>query len=153
MKTELLNEAAVPEFCGMFADYYAEMECDEDTGHLLDEYVLADYRAGLIKIAAAEEGGRVVGFVIWQVDSPGNEWCLREGLGTVRELYVRPGHRGRGVGSALADYAEDMLLSGGAARVYALPAEGTQGFFLARGYAEADEYCEETDCNFFYKEL
>lgn len=152
MTINLLNDGARAGFCALFKDYYAEMECDEDIDHLLDEYVLADCDAGLLNIAVADEGG-LCGFVIYQIDSIENEWCLREGLGTVRELYVTPAMRGRGIGSALLRYAEAQLKERGAQKFYILPAEGTQTFFISRGYEEADEYCEDTDCNFFYKSL
>ncbi len=152
MQINLLSDKTRAAFRAMFKDYYAEMDCDEETDHLLDEYVLADCDAGLLNIAVAEEENPC-GFVIYQIDSIENEWCLREGLGTVRELYVVPGKRGRGSGSALMDYAEDELKKGGTPRVYVLPSEGSQAFFISRGYEEADEYCEDTDSNFFYKNL
>ena len=144
------NRAA---FCKLFKDYYSELDCDEDIEHLLDEYVLADYAAGLLSIAVAREGDAACGFVIWQVDARENEWCLKEGMGTVRELYVAPAARQKGMGSALVRYAEGKLAAQGADTLYVLPAEGSQAFFLSLGYAEADEYCEETDCNFFYKQV
>ena len=140
-------------FCALFKDYYAELGCDEDVDHLLEEYVLADFSAGLLDIAVAVEDGRACGFVIFQTDSIENEWCLKEGLGTVRELYVIPEERGKGVGGTLCAHAEAALKNRGAVRAYVLPAEGSEAFFLARGYAEEDEWCEETGCNFFYKQL
>ncbi len=153
MSVYALCSDALPAFRGLFADYYDEMDCDEDIGHLLDEYVLADCDAGLIDIAVAEDGGQVCGFVIYQIDSIENEWCLKEGMGTVRELYVAPQYRGRGFGRALAEYAESRLKARGAKVLYTLPAEGSQGFFISLGYAEEDEYCCLTECNFFYKTL
>lgn len=139
-------------FCAMFKDYYKELDCDEDIGHLLDEYVLADYDAELLSIAVAAEDVPC-GFVIYQIDGIENEWCLKEGMGTVRELYVVPQYRGRGAGALLMRFAEEQLVVNGARKIYVLPAEGSQGFFLSLGYAEADEYCDETDCNYFYKTL
>lgn len=152
MRINVLTEKTRAAFCALFKEYYDELDCGEDTDHLLDEYVLADFDAQLLKIAVAEED-EVCGFVIYQTDSIENEWCLREGMGTVRELYVRPRFRGKGCGGALLAYAEDRFKDGGVKRVYVLPADGTQGFFISAGYAESDEYCEDTDCNFFYKEL
>lgn len=150
MQINLLSDKTRAAFCALFKDYYNEMGCDEDIDHLLDEYVLADCDAELLKIAVAEDG-EACGFVIYQIDSIENEWCLKEGLGTVRELYVAPAYRGKGTGPALLSYAEGALKNDGAKKLYVLPADGTQGFFISRGYGETDEYCEETDCNFFYK--
>ena len=139
-------------FRALFKDYYEELDCDEDIDHLLDEYVLADFDAELLSIAVAAEDVPC-GFVIYQIDGIENEWCLREGMGTIRELYVAPRYRGSGAGSLLMRFAEERLAEAGAHKIYVLPAEGTQGFFIAHGYEEADEYCDETDCNYFYKTL
>ena len=104
-------------------------------------------------IAVAQEGGAAFGFVIWQTDRAENDWCLREGMGTVRELFVAPSFRGRGTGSALTAFAESDIAAAGVAHIYVLPAEGTGSFFIARGYAPSDEWCEDTGCYFFYKTL
>lgn len=152
MQINLLNNNNRDGFCALFKDYYEELGCDEDADHLLDEYVLADCDAGLLKIAVYEEG-EACGFVIWQIDGIENEWCLKEGLGDVRELYVSPTARQRGAGSALLAFAEERLKDGGAKSAYTLPADGAQAFFISTGYVQSEEYCEETDCYFFYKQL
>ena len=74
-------------------------------------------------------------------------------MGDVRELYVSPAERQKGVGSALLSFAEGQLKAAKVKEVYTLPTEGSEAFFLAKDYLEADEFCEETGCNFFYKEL
>ena len=109
MKICRLSAADRKAFCALFAEYYQELGCDEDIDHLLDEYVLADFDAGLLDIAVAQEGGAAFGFVIWQPDRAENDWCLREGMGTVRELFVAPSFRGRGTGSALTAFAESDI--------------------------------------------
>ena len=153
MKICRLSAADRKAFCALFAEYYQELGCDEDIDHLLDEYVLADFDAGLLDIAVAQEGGAAFGFVIWQTDRAENDWCLREGMGTVRELFVAPSFRGRGTSSALTAFAESDIAAAGVAHIYVLPAEGTGSFFIARGYAPSDEWCEDTGCYFFYKKL
>lgn len=152
MQINLLNKNNRDSFCALFKDYYEELGCDEDVDHLLDEYVLADCDAGLLRIAVAIDGA-ACGFVIYQIDSIENEWCLKEGMGTVRELYVSHARRGGGVGTKLMEFAEGQLKEGGAKGLYILPAEGTQAFFISRGYEESDEFCEDMDCNFFYKAI
>ena len=94
MHIKIIDAATEARFKGMFANYYAELGCDDDAEHLLDEYVLPDMRAGLVNIAVAEAENGPCGFVVWQVDSIENEWCMREGEGTVRELFVEPYMRG-----------------------------------------------------------
>ena len=48
MKICRLSAADRKAFCALFAEYYQELGCDEDIDHLLDEYVLADFDAGLL---------------------------------------------------------------------------------------------------------
>ena len=153
MRIEKLKSGGYEKFKALFRAYYDEMDCDEEIDHLLNEYVLADFEAELLDIALAFEGGEACGFVIWQVDGIENEWCLKEGMGDVRELYVIPAERQKGVGSALLSFAEGQLKAAKVKEVYTLPTEGSEAFFLAKDYLEADEFCEETGCNFFYKEL
>lgn len=45
-----LNENYVDGFEKLFTAYYTELDCGEDIPHLLDEYVIPDFKAGLISI-------------------------------------------------------------------------------------------------------
>lgn len=153
MHIKIIDATTEARFKEMFANYYAELGCDDDAEHLLDEYVLPDMRAGLVNIAVAEAENEPCGFVVWQGDSIENEWCMREGEGTVRELFVEPYMRGNGVGKNLLSFAEGRIKESGAVRAYVLPSEGSDAFFMLCGYAESDERCDDMDCNFFYKTL
>ena len=50
IKVSPLSDATQKEFEKLFADYYAELGCDDNVPHLLEEYILPDLLAGLIKI-------------------------------------------------------------------------------------------------------
>ncbi len=97
-----------------------------EEGEKLAREALADPRSSVL---LAEEGGEIVGFARIQE---------HEGAIFLREIYVRPGLRRRGVGSALLSACEgeaadrwgrgDLYLS-------VVPANlGALDFFLARGY-------------------
>ncbi len=140
-----IEEKDYTEFEELFCNYYEELDCEDDPCHLFDEYVLPDLRQGLFSVAVGLNGNDICGFIIYQTDRPENEWCFKEGAGDLRELYVAPAHRGKGIGKALIKFAESNLAVSGAKCVYALPTEGTEGFFVNCGYCDNGGYCEELD--------
>lgn len=77
--------------------------------------------------------GVPVGFIDYQLDWEGSSWCWHKGWGCVRELYVQPEARGRGIGRALAQQAEDWARERGAARIY-LTADDGIPFWQVMGY-------------------
>lgn len=152
IKCYALTDEKEKTFRKLFADYYQELGCEDDTEHLLDEYVLPDCIAGLISIDLLDEDGGTVGFVIYQIDGIENEWCLKEDLGDIREIYITPSSRRRGLGKFMLYTAEMKLRERGATSAYTLPYEGAVPFFTACGYADSGEYCDELDCNVYVKE-
>lgn len=137
-------------FQKLFSDYYAELGCTDDTAHLVGEYVLPDLLAGLLNIDLIDEDGRTAGFIIYQIDDVNNEWNLKEGWGDIREIYIVPSLRRRGLGKFLLYSAEMKLKEAGAPKAYCLPQTAAQ-FFSACGYADTSVYCDELDCNVFEK--
>ncbi|MDE7167407.1 MAG: GNAT family N-acetyltransferase [Clostridia bacterium] len=147
-----LNDQTQKEFEKLFAEYYSELDCGEDVPHLLEEYILPDLLAGLIKIDILKDGDAYAGFVIYQKDDIDNEWNFKEGWGDIREIFVAPSHRRQGLGKFLLYTAEMKLRESGAEKAYCLPVEGTEGFFTACGYARGNEYSEDLD-TFVYEKL
>lgn len=135
----------------LFKDYYAELDCADDTAHLVDEYIIPDMLAGLLRIDLISDGDTVSGFVIYQIDDINNEWNMKEGWGDIREIYIIPDRRRQGLGKFLLYTAEMKLKEAGAKNAYCLPFEGAQPFFTACGYINSDEYCEDLDCTIFEK--
>lgn len=146
-----LKDVKKEDFCKLFCAYYDELGCEDDAEHLLEEYVLPDCLCGLLSIDLIDEDGETAGFVIYQTDGIENEWCRKEGFGDVREIYVAPSLRRRGLGKFMLFTAEMKLKESGAAQAYALPCEGAEEFFAACGYKDSGEYCEDTDCNYYLK--
>ena len=135
----------------LFKEYYAELDCADDTAHLIDEYIIPDMLAGLLHIDLIADGGEVSGFVIYQIDDINNEWNLKEGWGDIREIYITPSRRRNGLGKFLLYSAELKLKEAGAKKAYCLPYEKAVPFFAACGYSDSSEYCEDLDCNVFQK--
>ena len=72
-------------FRRLFTEYYTELGCYENITHLLDEYILPDLLAGLIRIELLHGGEDFIGFVIYQIDDVDNEWNFKEGWGRSEE--------------------------------------------------------------------
>lgn len=151
IKVAPLSDETQKEFEKLFAGYYGELDCGEDVPHLLDEYILPDLLAGLIKIDILKDGGDYAGFVIYQTDDIDNEWNFREGWGDIREIFVAPSHRRQGLGKFLLYTAEMKLKEAGVDKAYCLPTEEAEGFFTACGYARGNGYCEELDAFVYEK--
>lgn len=151
IKVSPLSDETKEEFSKLFKNYYEELDCGEDVPHLLDEYILPDLLAGLIRIDVLTEDGKTAGFVIYQKDDIDNEWNLKEGWGDIREIYVLPSLRRQGLGKFLLYTAEMKLRESGAEKCYSLPVEGAEEFFKACGYTATNEYDEETECRVYEK--
>lgn len=135
-------------FTQLFADYYAELGCDDNAQLLVEDYVLPDWEADLLRLALAFDGEQCVGFIAYQVDGIENDWCFLEGYGDLREVYVAPTHRQRGLGKQLVAFAESDL---GAIPFYTLPEEASEAFFIACGYTDQGGYCCDLDSKVFEK--
>ena len=145
IKVSPLSDATQKEFEKLFADYYAELGCDDNVPHLLEEYILPDLLAGLIKIDILKDSEIYAGFVVYQTDDIDNEWNFKEGWGDIREIYVSPSRRRQGLGKLLLYTAEMKLKEAGTQKAYCLPAEGAEEFFTACGYERGNEYSEDID--------
>ena len=151
IKVTPLSDRTEAEFAKLFENYYSELDCGEDPLHLFDEYVIPDLKAGLLSADILEADGIFAGFCIYQRDDIDNEFCLREGWGDIREIYVIPSLRGQGLGRFMLYTAEMRLRERGAAKAYCLPSEGTEKFFEACGYLKSNLYNEEFDCFVYEK--
>lgn len=151
IKVSPLTDTAKNEFTRLFSDYYGELDCADYVPRLIDDYIIPDLLAGLIKIDILHDGKDYAGFVIYQLDDIDNEWNYKEGWGDIREIYVAPSSRGRGLGKFLLFTAEMKLKELGADKVYCLPYEKSADFFAACGYKKTDGYNDELDCPVYEK--
>lgn len=146
-----LRDDCLEEFEKLFCDYYAELGCEDDCTHLLDEYIIPDLLAGLIKIDVMKSEGVLSGFIIYQIDDINNEWNFKEGWADIREIYVIPSLRRSGAGLLMLYTAEMKLREAGAKQSYALPSESAIPFFEKCGYKATDEYNADLDCKVYIK--
>lgn len=100
----------------MWVDLAAEQR--EHGSHLLAEENRSAIRESVARhtvaggLLVAREDDDVVGFVLFDQQVGDYEQDADRGL--VRYIYVRPSHRGEGIGSALLERAETRLFEGGA---------------------------------------
>lgn len=137
----------------LFCNYYKELDCEEDPQEVLDNVLLPDLQAKLFDAALIFFGGDAAGFVIYQIDDVINDWCFLEGWGDLREIYVAPAYRRKGLGRAMVAFACEELKKSGATRVYTLPVEESESFFTICGFADCGNYCPEADNKVFEREL
>ena len=153
MTIRSLKERDLRSLKELFCSYYEELGCDDDPLPLFTDCVAPDWRANLLSIAVAEEGEKLCGFIIFQIDDVINDWCFAEGKGDIREIYVGRSERRKGLGKALLLFAENALKNTGAKEVYLLPTDESEGFFISCGYKDIGDYCAELDCKVFGKDL
>jgi len=89
----------------------------------------------------ARENRALCGFIIAQIDSEGKDWCKRPGWGFIRELYVLPGHRGKGIAKELVAYAKQWARERGCTELASdceIENEGSRVFHNSIGFQEAN---------------
>lgn len=93
-----------------------------------------------------------IGFSIFQIDTPDNPLCKREGWGFIREFYIIPSHRRKGYAKQMCEFAERKLLEDGLRNIY-LTADPNAGipFWEAMGYVYSGKIDEKNGNKIFEK--
>ena len=128
-------------------DLRSDIPEDIIRGKLLS-HILSYADQKIIRLAFAMSDGRCIGFSIYQIDTPESDWCKRPGWGFIREFYVDPAHRNKGIGRMLADHTEQDLYSMGARQLYltsddAIPFWRKCGWRLTDGLSSNGQYILE----------
>jgi GNAT superfamily N-acetyltransferase len=131
----------VPEILGLIrelAAYEREPDAVVATEDRLRTALFGDSPAVFCQVA--EDSGEVVGFALWFVNF--STWLGRHGL-YLEDLYVRPTHRGSGLGRALLETLVGIAKERGYGRVeWAVLDwnEPAQGFYRTLGAEPMDEW-------------
>lgn len=98
-------------FHRLLNDYYRDGEDAETPQEELDSFIRYLYdlctQAKISGCVAYEDGP--VGFVLWNVDTADSPFSNKPGFGTILEIGILSDFRGRGLGKALAAYAETQM--------------------------------------------
>lgn len=127
----------------MMVPYMAELECGVPEhiirGKLAD-FIETQCESGCIHILLAWDGENPAGFSVYQIDMPESDWCKRPGWGFIREFYIKPEYRTKGLGTHLAACTEEALKKLGAEKLY-LTSGPAAAFWEKCGWKNTGEFC------------
>lgn len=132
-----------PQFETMLLDYFNELSSGIPESVIRErimELFLGEQNLGIIQIAITLNDDIPIGFSVYQIDTPKSDWCKRPGWGSIREFYIRPDFRCRGLGTELAAWTERELRKMGAQHLY-LTADDAIPFWQHCGYSKTNEFC------------
>ena len=127
-----------PVFLGLLNPYYREGEDAQTPQEEIDGFIRLLFDMVMqrkIFGCFAKDGGEIVGFSLWVVDTPDFAFSQMPGYGTVLEIGMIPACRAAGWGKALVSHAEDCLRSKGAKQCYVSSYGPAQDFWARCGYA------------------
>ncbi len=100
------------------------------------------WREEVVFIDVIEEDNQLVGFAIYQIDTPQSDWCKKQGWGFIREVYVQKEYRGLGYGYKLAKEVEQVFCEKNIKDVY-LKTDDAILFWEKCNYVDIGEVDEE----------
>lgn len=100
------------------------------------------------------EGEKAIGFVIAQIDEIGAQWCLKPGYGLIREFYITPEYRRKGLGKEMYLFMEEILRKEAVKIIYLTTDTAVGiGFWQSQGYKFTGEICSLNNSGVFEKAL
>lgn len=128
-------------FHSLLTAYYREGEDADTPQEQLDGFV--GYLYDLLKketiSGAVVWDEKPVGFVLWALDSEELPFSNKPGFGTILEIGVVAGCRGKGYGKALAEFAESRMTD---VAKYVCAYGPAEAFWEKCGYRESGELAE-----------
>lgn len=143
------------EFVAMFYDYFLyDFKIELEYSKIKDicSTILDSVREEIINLDVIYYDNKAVGFIIYQIDFPKSDWCQKEGLGFIRELYIKREFRGQGWSSILINHAETFLKDYGVEQIY-LTSESTGLFWNKQGYEPTTEFGYKNHDKIYIKKI
>jgi ribosomal protein S18 acetylase RimI-like enzyme len=140
-------------FKDMFSTYFRQDFQIHISDKQLDEIcseITENSISGITPLAMLLHEGKAVGFIIYQIDSPRSDWCERDGWGFIREIYVTPSMRGKGLGEILVTHAEKILYTNGVEQIY-LTSDEAEKFWVSCGYNKTGSVSEINNDSIYEK--
>lgn len=132
-QTILISDFTDPRFRTAFQTYFIELGAHiKDWDGLFREMNEDGNNSAYLALDASDTA---IGFLQFQLTAFTN-WFMEEKLGFIREFWVDPAHRGRGLGTELLSMTERYLKEHSAYRAV-LTSDNAIGFYLARGYIKS----------------
>lgn len=157
MKKEIFRfaEKNFTAFKKMFADYFAQdlnLKYKEQTYDKICNSIALQVEQKIIYLDLMSIDGIEKGFILYQKDSPKSDWCIKEGWGFIREVFLSRELRGQGLGRQLIEHAESKLKDLSVPYIY-LTTEDAGNFWMTAGYHSTGEICKENGGKIFIKEM
>ena len=109
---------------------------------------------GIMPIDLICLGDSIIGFIMYQIDTPKSDWCQKEGYGCIREMYIQKDYRKQGYGKILVAHAENELKKLSAQHIYITADDDNSiAFWQCIGYADTGEICEANNGNILIKQV
>lgn len=128
-------------FVNMLTAYFPEINADipEDIIKTkLADFIEEQISKEIIQALLLYENGVPAGFSLFQIDTPDSDWCKWPGWGFIREFYILPQFRHKGLGRKLAEHSQIQMQTLGATRFY-LTSDAAQGFWAACGWKHSEK--------------
>ena len=128
---------------------------DDIKKHIIKNKILKNYIEEITQIDVALKNDKIIGFIIYQIDSEKSDWNERSGHGFIREFYVNNQHRKQGVGTKLIQSAENNLKKMGAKNIYLTSSSEyyVEDFYYGKGYKNEQKTSPKNHNTYFSKEL
>jgi ribosomal protein S18 acetylase RimI-like enzyme len=162
------NDKHRAEFKSLYWDFNDEL-CEHDPSLLVspnphytaEEFRLKCFEGTLEMLGDSDrhlelcyDGENLIGFLEGVVEHEHLVGFIKPGWGCVREFYVKPEHRRKGYGRAMAGRLERLFAADGAKMMYLTPDNVTGiPFWTAMGFIETEEINTDNDMKVWVKEI
>ena len=142
---KMYNETHEKDFRDVFEQYWKYITYNKVTKEQIkscQDYILKQVANQEIFMLLSIDNNTVVGFSIFQIDNEKSDWNKFTGYGFIREFFIVPTKRCKGLGKELAKYTTIELFSMGAKNIYLDTAKNARDFWLKCGFVSTGKFDE-----------
>ena len=134
-------------FSQLFSDYLDEIFSDNPDDNL-PKHVLPRIINTIVEetqkykewLYLCAEVSTYIGFAMFQIDTPDNPMCKRNGWGFIREFYIVPSQRKKGHAKSLCNFIEEIMAENNGSDIYLTADKTSESFWEAVGYTFSGAY-------------
>ncbi len=143
--TKMYDQSYEKEFRDVFEQYWKYITNNKVTKEQIkscQDYILKQVANQEIFMLLSIDNNTVVGFSIFQIDNEKSDWNKFTGYGFIREFFIVPTKRCKGLGKELANYTIKQLFSMSAKNIYLDTAKNAKDFWLKCGFVSTGKFDE-----------
>ena len=137
-----ISSDSYPIFGELLNAYYRDGE-DADT----EQTVLDDFIQELFSLITEnhiqgcflQAEDRIIGFILWMIDTAGGTFSELPGYGTILEIGISPAFRGNGIGCRAVAHIEAQMRKSDISHFYVCVYPQAEGFWTKCGYVKTAE--------------